>query len=71
MYKFTTSQNENLKNNKKQKEIKLLTNYIPIKKMNNNNQYFFYKKNIKKKQFITKFIWRKKCINILHLKMII
>ncbi len=32
MYKFTTSQNENLKNNKKQKEIKLLTNYIPIKK---------------------------------------
>ena len=32
MYKYTTSQNENLKNNKKQKEIKLLTNYIPIKK---------------------------------------
>ena len=32
MYKYTTSQNENLKNTKKQKEIKLLTNYIPVKK---------------------------------------
>jgi hypothetical protein len=32
MYKYTTSQTENLKNNKKQKEIKFLTNYIPIKK---------------------------------------
>ena len=30
MYKFTPSQNDNLK--KKQKEIKLLTNYIPVKK---------------------------------------
>ena len=32
MYKYTTSQNDNLKNSKKQKEIKLLTNYIPVKK---------------------------------------
>ena len=32
MYKCTTSQNENQKNNKKQKELKLLKNYIPVKK---------------------------------------
>ena len=32
MYKCTTSQPENQKNTKKQKEIKLLTNYIPVKK---------------------------------------
>ena len=32
MYKCTTSQPENIKNTKKQKEIKLLTNYIPVKK---------------------------------------
>ena len=30
--KYTTSQNENLKNIKKVKEIKILTNYIPVKK---------------------------------------
>ena len=32
MYKYTSSQNDNLKNMKKPKEIKLLTNYIPVKK---------------------------------------
>ena len=32
MYKYTPSQNDNIKNLKKQKEIKLLTNYIPVKK---------------------------------------
>ena len=32
MYKYTSSQNDNLKNMKKAKEIKLLTNYIPVKK---------------------------------------
>ena len=32
MYKFTPFQSDNLKNIKNQKEIKLLTNYIPVKK---------------------------------------
>ena len=32
MYKYTTTQNENQKKKIKQKEIKLLTNYIPVKK---------------------------------------
>ena len=32
MYKYTSSQNDNLKNTKKSKEIKLLTNYVPVKK---------------------------------------
>ena len=32
MYKYTSSQNDNIKNLKKPKEIKLLTNYIPVKK---------------------------------------
>ena len=33
MYKYSISQNDNQKNNKKLKEIKLLPNYIPIKKI--------------------------------------
>lgn len=32
MYKYTQPQNDNIKNIKKPKEIKLLTNYIPVKK---------------------------------------